>query len=111
MAKKKDNTLVLLLGVVGLGAVAFSILNKRKAPTQTNQAELAAQQPTARTQQWILWAQLALRTFGNVQELFEPGGIFFRQENDLSEFIDWVPGNDPNYNPNDDPYFVPGGWA
>ena len=76
---KINATTAILFGVGGLALLAMLGRQQRyQDPTPTNFQNFPAPPPsTANQGQWQAWVSLALNTFGQVANLWEPGGPFY----------------------------------
>lgn len=72
MAKKKDKT----LGYVLIGLAAYLLLQQRQTPQYQQFPQIPPQPPT-KGQAFAEWVNSILAIYGNVKELWEPGGPFY----------------------------------
>lgn len=71
MAKKKDKT----LGYVLIGLAAYLLLQRRQTPVYQQFPQVPPAPPT-KGQAFSQWVNSILAIYGNVKELWEPGGPF-----------------------------------
>lgn len=85
MAKKKDNTTnILIFG--GVAVVAWALLGKSNNNGNNNNNggnysnfPNVPSAPPANTPEWQFWATAIVGTFGNVIQLWQPGGPFYNE--------------------------------
>lgn len=87
MAKKSKSSKLLL--IVGLGIIAYLLLMRRNgtsSPTQFNNAPPAP--PRNKPAEFAAWANTILSLYGNVSELWQPGGPFYQfNKSDILEVV------------------------
>lgn len=101
MAKKENNTKI-YIGAALLAGVAILLLKKKQtqAPAQPyyNYPQVPAAPSVPNTPAWTQWANAILDTFGNVADLWQPGGPFYNTGNQEEDVIyDTAPGYDDPY--------------
>jgi hypothetical protein len=76
MAKKNDNQKLILAGIIGFAA--WQLLRKPAAATTAphSYTQYPPPPPRQNNQEWVIWVQGILNTFGAVSQLWAPGGPF-----------------------------------
>lgn len=100
MAKSKNKGAFLILILGGI-VVAYMMLQKRSTPASTNYSSVPPPPPRNNAQALATWANTILAIYGNVAELWQPGGPFYNYKNDLLEIVT-PPNNYDNGLPFDD---------
>lgn len=92
MAKKSKSGKLLLL--VGIGIIAYLLLTRRSSSTTPTQfTNVPPAPPRNKPAEFAAWANAILSTFGNVSELWQPGGPFYQyNKNDILDVV--TPGSD-----------------
>lgn len=113
MAKKKKKKNGIKPEVVIIGGLLLYMLSRRNnnASTNNNQQQPPVytypQPPAQNSPQWAQWAQTIISTFGNVAQLWAPGGPFYNQP--TQDIIDATGVTPPDiYSPD---YGLGPGWA
>lgn len=97
MAAKSDNT-KLILGTLLLAGVGILILKKKSTPYPYHNFPTVPPAPPAQTPEWQNWVSAILNTFGEVAELWQPGGPFYNQgQGSGDDIFDYTPGYQDPY--------------
>lgn len=84
MAKKKDKTLSYIL----IGLAAYLLLQRRR-PAVYQQFPQVPPAPATKGQAFSQWVNSILAIYGNVQELWQPGGPFYNMNPaDVQQAVD-----------------------
>lgn len=76
--------------------------NRQTQYTQPPQEPYVPQhQSPAQIPNWVQWAQLIISLYGNVAELWEPGGPFYGKEQDVIDATGYTPPSNNPYDPFD----------
>jgi len=78
--KKKDNTLAYI--IIGVGALLLLSRNRATQTTQTqpryNFQNIPPPPPPNQAAAFQMWAQTILNSYGQIAELWKPGGPFYK---------------------------------
>ena len=101
MAKKENNT-KLYIGAALLAGVAILLLKNKQSQAQPqpyyNYPQIPPAPAAPQTPAWTQWANAIIDTFGNVADLWQPGGPFYNTGNQAEDVIfDDIPGYDNPY--------------
>jgi len=79
MARKKDDMYKKIAIAALIGAGIYMLTRPRTAPPTPANFQQIPPAPPPQTQQWGQWVEGVLATFGNVAQLWQPGGPFYQQ--------------------------------
>jgi len=99
MARRRNNSSKKLLigGIIILAAVLLLRKQNTVPATQQNFNNLPPAPPRG-TPQWAQWAALVVGTFGQVAQLWQPGGPFHgTNQNEVMQTVDDVNANNWSY--------------
>lgn len=72
MTKKEKKN----LGMILIGVAAFMLINRKPQPQYRPQFQNVPPPPRNNPQRFSQWANLILQTYGDIAELWQPGGPF-----------------------------------
>lgn len=86
MAKKKDNTKLLIIGLFGLAAIM--LLRQQNRPRYNPQQTYVPPRPVNNTPQAISqWVTTMIQVYGKARELWQPGGPFYKPSPEIQQVL------------------------
>lgn len=93
--RKKDKSLLLIAGAAAL----FLLSNQQRQQQYAPQFQQVPPPPRNNARDFAAWASAIVNTFGNVAELWQPGGPFYNMNRtDVIKAAEWADDN-PYTNP------------
>lgn len=95
--KKKGSSSMMLFGLLVIGVGLYFLLKRpRVAPTTQNFNQLPPAPPRNNISMYGQWASTIIQLFGDVAELWQPGGPFYGTDRqDIYDAIDYGNSNIP----------------
>jgi hypothetical protein len=87
--------LATILILAGIGFIGYKLVQQEKLPPNPgNQNAVPPPPPPSQANELRQWVELVVSIFGNVKELWEPGGLFYNNRDEVEQYITPPPGVD-----------------
>lgn len=96
MAKRKNDQFK-IIAVIGLGLVVFLMMNRARPPYLPQQSYVPPRPVNQTPQAIAAWVTSMIQIFGNVRELWQPGGPFYKPSPEVQAALDALRLSPPTF--------------